>query len=96
MPAERRLAGATPDDDVLLDEGEPFHFAPSGCVAKTLDFRTGARRASTLQDLRETTGLNDELPQLDVMWTQVSASDVPLEQRELVEYFTLLTERTST
>ncbi len=34
----------------------------------------------------------DELPQLDIMWTQVSATDVPLEQRELVEYFTLLTE----
>ena len=88
------FAGATPDDDVVLAEGEPFHFAPSGCVAKTLDFRTGVRRASTLQDLRETTGLNDELPQLDVMWTQVSACDVPLEQRELVEYFTLLTETT--
>jgi trimethylamine--corrinoid protein Co-methyltransferase len=86
------LAGASPGDDVVLDDGEPFHFAPSGCVAKTLDFRTGERRASTLQDLRETTALNDELPQLDLMWLQVSASDVPLEQRELVEYFTLLTE----
>ena len=31
-------------------------------------------------------------PKLDIMWTQVSASDVPLEQRELTEYFTLLTE----
>lgn len=88
------LAGATPDDDVLLAEGEPFHFAPSGCVAKTLDFRTGVRRASTLQDLRECTGLMDELPELDVMWTQVSASDVPVERRELVEYFALLTETT--
>ena len=27
------MAGATPADDVLLGEGEPFHFAPSGCVA---------------------------------------------------------------
>jgi trimethylamine--corrinoid protein Co-methyltransferase len=86
------LAGAGTDDDVILDDGEPFHFAPSGCVAKTLDFRTGERRPSTLQDLRETTALNDELPQLDVMWLQVSATDVPLERRELVEYFTLLTE----
>ncbi len=76
----------------MLDEGEPFHFAPSGCVAKTLDFRTGQRRASTLQDVREGTALNDELPELDIMWTQVSATDVPLEQRELTEYFTLLTE----
>ena len=86
------MAGLTDADDVVLDEGEPFHFAPSGCVAKTLDFRTGQRRASTLQDVREGTALNDELPQLDIMWTQVSATDVPLEQRELTEYFTLLTE----
>jgi trimethylamine--corrinoid protein Co-methyltransferase len=86
------MAGATPADDVLLGEDEPFHFAPSGCVAKTLDFRTGVRRPSTLQDVRECTALMDELPELDLMWTQVSATDVPLEQRELVEYFTMLTE----
>ena len=91
-PRDVLMAGRTGADDVLLDEGEPFHFVPSGCVAKTLDFRTGERRASTLQDLRECTALMDELPQLDIMWTQVSASDVPLEQRELTEYFTLLTE----
>ena len=86
------MAGVTPADDVVLGEGEPFHFCPSGCVAKTLDFRTGVRRPSTLQDLRECTALNDELPELDLMWTQVSATDVPLERRELVEYFTVLTE----
>jgi trimethylamine---corrinoid protein Co-methyltransferase len=91
-PRSVRLGGLAEADDVLLGEGEPFHFAPSGCVAKTLDFRTGQRRASTLQDVREVTALLDELPELDVMWTQVSASDVPLEQRELTEYFTLLTE----
>jgi len=86
------MAGATPADDVVLGEGEPYHFAPSGCVAKTLDFRTGVRRPSTLQDVRECTALNDELSELDLMWTQVSASDVPLDRRELVEYFTMLTE----
>jgi len=86
------MGGATPADDVLLAEDEPFHFVPSGCVAKTLDFRTGVRRPSTLQDLRECTALLDELPQLDVMATQVSATDVPLDRRELMEYFTLLTE----
>jgi trimethylamine--corrinoid protein Co-methyltransferase len=91
-PRRVLLAGARPEDDVVLDDGEPLHFAPSGCVAKTLDHRTGERRASTLQDLRDTTGLNEELPNLDVMWLQVAATDVPLEQRELVEYFTLLTE----
>ena len=91
-PRSILMAGLTEADDVLLDQGEPVHFVPSGCVAKTLDFRTGERRASTLQDLRECTALMDELPQLDIMWTQVSASDVPIERRELMEYFTLLTE----
>jgi trimethylamine--corrinoid protein Co-methyltransferase len=86
------MAGLTEADDVVLDEGQPLHFAPSGCVAKTLDFRTGERRASTLRDVREVTALNDELPELDIMWTQVSATDVPLERRELTEYFTLLSE----
>jgi trimethylamine--corrinoid protein Co-methyltransferase len=91
-PRDIVMAGLTEADDVLLAEGEPFHFSPSGCVAKTLDFRTGERRASTLQDVREAAALNDELPNLAIMWTQVSASDVPLEERELTEYFTLLTE----
>ena len=91
-PRSFTMAGATPADDVVLGDDEPFHFAPSGCVAKTLDFRTGVRRPSTLQDLRECTALMDELPQLDLMWTQVSATDVPLDRRELVEYFTMLTE----
>ena len=40
-PRSVLMAGLTEADDVLLDEGEPFHFVPSGCVAKTLDFRTG-------------------------------------------------------
>lgn len=91
-PREILMAGLGEADDVLLADGEPFHFSPSGCVAKTLDFRTGERRASTLQDVREAAALNDELPNLDIMWTQVSASDVPIEDRELWEYFTLLTE----
>jgi trimethylamine--corrinoid protein Co-methyltransferase len=91
-PRSILMAGLTEADDVVLGEREPFHFAPSGCVAKTLDHRTGTRRASTLQDVRESTAVLDELPELDLMWTQVSASDVQLEQRELTEYFTLLTE----
>ena len=91
-PRSILMAGLSEDDDVLLGAGEQFHFSPSGCVAKTLDFRTGERRASTLQDVREATALLDELPNLDIMWTQVSASDVQLEERELTEYFALLTE----
>ena len=88
------LAGAAEADDVLLDDGEGFHFCPSGCVAKTLDFRTGTRRPSTLDDVRSGTALLDEMSELDVMMTQVTATDVPLEHRELVEYHAILTETT--
>jgi trimethylamine--corrinoid protein Co-methyltransferase len=34
----------------------------------------------------------DELPQLDVQWTTVTANDVPRDERELREYFAVLTE----
>ncbi len=91
-PRQVLLAGLAEADDVLLDDGQSFRFAPSGCVAKTLNRRTGARRASTLQDVRDSTALFDELPELDIVVTQVSATDVPAEVRELTEYFTLLTE----
>ena len=52
-------------------------FAPSGCAALTLDHRTGERRPSTLEDLRNATILLDETPELDVQWTTVTANDVP-------------------
>ena len=91
-PRRVLLAGATPGKDVVLDEGERTHYSMSGCVAKTLDFRTGERRASTLEDLREGTAVYDETPEVDVVWTFATANDVPVERRELVEYFTFLTE----
>jgi trimethylamine--corrinoid protein Co-methyltransferase len=86
------MAGLTPEDDVILDEGQPSRFSPSGCAALTLDYVTGERRPSTLADLRDATILLDETPELDVMWTTVTANDVPLERRELTEYFTVLSE----
>ena len=67
-------------------------FAPSGCAALTLDHRTGERRPSTLADLRDATVLLDETPELDVQWTTVTANDVPLERREKLEYYAVLTE----
>ena len=93
-PRRVLLAGATPDKDVVLDKGERTHYSMSGCVAKTLDFRTGERRASTLEDLREGTAVYDETPEVDVVWTFATANDVPVEGRELVEYFTFLTQTT--
>ena len=90
-PREVLMAGETPDHDVLLDGSRSF-FNVSGCAAKTLDRQSGAVRPSTLADLRDGTVVLDATPELDVVWTFLTATDVPLERRELVEYYTYLTE----
>ena len=91
-PRDVLLAGATRDRDVLLADGEPSHFCSSGCGAFILDDVTGERRLSTLDDLRAATGLLDAVSEVDVIWTTVTANDVPLDRRELVGYYTVLTE----
>lgn len=91
-PRDVLMAGATPAHDVLLADGEASHFCSSGCGAFILDDVTGERRPSTLQDLRAATALLDAAPEVDVIWTTVTANDVPLEARELVGYHAVLTE----
>jgi trimethylamine--corrinoid protein Co-methyltransferase len=83
------MAGATPAQDVLLAEGEGSHFCSSGCGAFVLDDETGERRLSTLDDLRKATALLDASPEVDLVWTTVTANDVPLEVRELTGYFAM-------
>ncbi len=90
-PREVLMAGATPAQDVLLAEGEPPRFCSSGCCAFVLDAETGVRRPSTLDDLRAATALLDAAPEVDVIWTIVTANDVPVETRELVGYHAVLT-----
>ncbi len=90
-PREVLMAGESPDKDVLLDGSRSF-FNVSGCAAKTLDRQSGRVRPSTLDDLRDGTIVLDATKELDVVWTFLTATDVPLERRELVEYYTYLTE----
>jgi trimethylamine---corrinoid protein Co-methyltransferase len=90
-PRELLMAGETPEQDVLLDGSRTF-FNVSGCAAKTLDAKTQRVRPSTLDDLHDGTIVLDATPELDVVWTFLTANDVPLERRELVEYYTYLTE----
>ncbi|NLE21659.1 MAG: hypothetical protein GX624_02585 [Actinobacteria bacterium] len=90
-PRDVLMAGEEPSLDVRLDGSRTF-FNCSGCAAKTLDQETGVVRPSTLADLRDGTVVMDATPELDVVWTFLTATDVPLERRELVEYYTYLTE----
>jgi trimethylamine--corrinoid protein Co-methyltransferase len=90
-PREVLMAGATPAHDVLLGDGRGPHFCSSGCAAFVLDHQTGERRLSTLDDLRKATGLLDASPEVDLIWTTVTPSDVPLEVRELTGFYTMFT-----
>jgi trimethylamine--corrinoid protein Co-methyltransferase len=91
-PRDVLMGGATPADDVLFADDEPSHFCSSGCGAFVLDDETGERRLSTLDDLCKATALLDAASEVDVIWTTVTANDVPLEVRELVGYHAVLTQ----
>jgi trimethylamine---corrinoid protein Co-methyltransferase len=91
LPETVSMAGATETQDILFDRRNGPHFNPSACIAKTLDFRTGEVRPSTLQDIREGSIVMDATPEIDLMWTFVTANDVPAELRGLLEYYAYLT-----
>lgn len=90
-PRDVLMAGETIATDVVLDGSRSF-FNCTGCAAKTLDRETGAVRPSILDDVRDGTIVMEATPELDVLWTFLTATDVPLAQRELVECYTYLTE----
>jgi len=77
------LGGMTPDDDCVLDG--TIHFLNSGTPTHTVDFETGAYRATTADDLRKATVLLEAMPSVDITWPIVAATDVPSEQRILTE-----------
>jgi trimethylamine---corrinoid protein Co-methyltransferase len=81
-PREIVLGGAAPDDDCVLTDGVP-HFVNSGSPTSILDFRTGKRRASTSQDLREATTVLDAMPSVSIVWGLASATDLAPERATL-------------
>ncbi|HEY5388441.1 MAG TPA: trimethylamine methyltransferase family protein [Thermoleophilia bacterium] len=88
-PRDIVLGGASPEDDCLLTEGEP-HFVNSGSPTSILDHRTGVRRASTLDDLRQGTVVLDAIASTSIMWAIASATDVPPRERLFRELVTML------
>ena len=88
LPRHVLLAGATPADDCLLDGA--IHFVPSGSPTVTLDFETGAYRSSTLEDVRRSTIVADAMPAVDILWSLVSATDLPEDKRDFAGLLTIL------
>ncbi len=73
-PREVVLAGRDPAHDVRCD-GSRTVLTLDGTGAYTLDHVTGARRASTMQDLADAARVADAAPEIGVVWNVVSASD---------------------
>jgi len=88
LPRRVLLAGATPADDCLLDGA--IHFVPSGSPTVTLDFETGEYRASTLEDVRRSTIVADAMPAVDILWSLVSATDLPAGEVDFKGLLTML------
>lgn len=89
-PRDVVLGGASPANDCVLTRGEP-HFVNSGSPTSILDHRTGARRASTLEDLRQGTVVLDTLASTSILWAIASATDRSPEERLFRELVTMLT-----
>lgn len=88
LPRRVLLAGATPADDCLLDGA--IHFVPSGAPTVTLDFETREYRPSTLEDVRRSTIVADAMPAVDILWSLVSATDLPDDKRDFAGLLTIL------
>jgi trimethylamine--corrinoid protein Co-methyltransferase len=86
LPRRVLLAGATPEDDCVLDGA--IHFAPSGTPTTTLDFETGEYRSSTLEDVRRSAIVADAVPPMDILWLLVFANDIPRDKAPLVGILT--------
>jgi trimethylamine--corrinoid protein Co-methyltransferase len=83
IPRRVLLAGATPDDDCVLDGAT--HFVPSGSPTTTLDFETGQYRSSTLEDVRRAAIVADAMPVVDILWSLVSATDTSEREAPLAD-----------
>ena len=93
-PRRVLFAGASPEHDVVLDEGEPARFCSSGCAASCWT----RRPASASLYARGPAGGHGPLgrsPRGRRIWT-TSPPATSVEVRELVVYFVVLTERAST
>jgi Trimethylamine:corrinoid methyltransferase len=55
-----------------------------GCGVSTLDFHTGARRPSVLQDVADSARVFEELDLCNIFWPPVSPGDIPLESSGIV------------
>lgn len=84
VPSSIRLCGRKPEEDMTLD-GTASHMNLDGNGMDIIDFETGQRRATNLQDLVQATRLGDYLPQISYVWPIATARDCPEKVQPLYE-----------
>jgi trimethylamine--corrinoid protein Co-methyltransferase len=75
-PATFTLCAREPSHDLEID-GKHTYYSQDGCAAFTLDFETGERRSSCLDDVAKMARIADALEPVNVITPTVSAQDAP-------------------
>jgi trimethylamine--corrinoid protein Co-methyltransferase len=83
-PPSYSLAARDPQQDLPLDGNHVF-VGTDGCGVEVIDIKTGERRVSCLQDVRDIARIADATEQVGFHWVPVSAQDMPPETRGLHE-----------
>ncbi len=83
-PSAYLLAARDPQQDLPLDGNHVF-VGTDGCGVEVIDIRTGLRRTSCLQDVRDISRIADATEEVAFHWVPVSAQDMSSETRGLHE-----------
>jgi trimethylamine--corrinoid protein Co-methyltransferase len=83
-PPVYSLAARDPQQDLPLDGNHVF-VGTDGCGVEVIDIKTGERRVSCLQDVRDIARIADATEQVGFHWVPVSAQDMPPGTRGLHE-----------
>ena len=75
-PRSVRLAARDPEHDLTIGDGAPLACATDGEATMVLDDVTGVVREATRDDLLHFYRLFDALPELDFVWTSLTACDL--------------------
>jgi trimethylamine--corrinoid protein Co-methyltransferase len=87
-PPAYNLAARDSSQDLPLD-GNHVYVGTDGCGVEVIDFETGVRRISCLQDVADIARLADATEEVAFHWVPVSAQDKPAETRGLHEIRTI-------
>ena len=84
-PKKFRLCSRDRKRDLQMGEGNCY-YASAGCASDVVDFESGMRRPATLQDVASCAKVIDAVENLDMIFSPISAHDVPRGTGVIDEY----------